>query len=320
MNSKKIDNRCLTPEQKRRRDELIDIGLSGHEIGKLCGVKGQTIYYYIEVRRKKGVHKLARERRKHRLRQFRANNQAALEQALSNVAGAIGTVAISGLQDDEKEVYQNAEKYKAVTRKYADRGYCFMTLFDLFKRVDSAERNGENPSLEELGRNLEGGGNTKIALWSSAVGSILRRVGKRSFHRIKGRKTIPPEKKEIIDRGLYYTEMSCPDIAHFVEVPDYVVLRRHKKGFCIMGMRLRVCKFIADFGKGKKPTYRLASQIYKAQDQDLGFSREELIDLLDTSERVFDYVVEHRAGIERDIIRDLRIMYPNRKAERPYLD
>lgn len=43
-------------------------------------------------------------------------------------------------------------------------------------------------------------------------------------------------------------------------------------------------------------TDRLASQIY--EDQDLGFNRDEIIELLDTHKKIIEYALDHRDEIE----------------------
>ena len=61
----------------------------------------------------------------------------------------------------------------------------------------------------------------------------------------------------------------------------------------------------------------MASQIYEASD--LGFNKEEIMELLDANERVLDHSLENRGTIETKIKDALRVLYPDREFDRPYL-
>ncbi len=68
-------------------------------------------------------------------------------------------------------------------------------------------------------------------------------------------------------------------------------------------------------------SYRLASQIYEAETHPLlGFSREEIGELLDTNDWTVNYVLSHKKSIVPRIIRGLRIMFDDSSIDQPYLD
>ena len=65
-----------------------------------------------------------------------------------------------------------------------------------------------------------------------------------------------------------------------------------------------------------RATYRLASQVYEAIDA--GFEREEIKELLETSDNAIDYVLRYKSKIAPVIKDALKKLYPSKKVTRPY--
>lgn len=65
-------------------------------------------------------------------------------------------------------------------------------------------------------------------------------------------------------------------------------------------------------------TYRLASEIFEAQD--LGFNDDEVKDLVGCSDRIYGYVSENKYEIGWDIVKFLKVMYPGQNVTRPWID
>lgn len=62
------------------------------------------------------------------------------------------------------------------------------------------------------------------------------------------------------------------------------------------------------FERGRRLNYRLASRIYEAAD--LGFLKEETLELDGIPARVYDYAIEHRKDIEGKINEAMQILHP----------
>ena len=133
------------------------------------------------------------------------------------------------------------------------------------------------------------------------------------MHRTFDRHPTPQNKKEALKRAIDL-EMSAGDIGHFVGVERYVAqqnMKRYGRKPCV---RHRPIKY---FGLSQFVNYTLASQVYEAKD--LGFTREEIVELLNLDGGVVDYALRNRRKIGRKIKDALKILYPERKSNKPYL-
>ena len=124
----------------------------------------------------------------------------------------------------------------------------------------------------------------------------------------------PLEKKEALKRAATL-EMNAADIAYFLEINgpvayENLVRRRNRNGPL---NRYR----IALFGPGESFNYRQASQIYELMDA--GFTSQDLQEDVFTA-RMIDYAQKHRPEIEPKIITALKVLYPERGIDKPYLE
>ena len=106
--------------------------------------------------------------------------------------------------------------------------------------------------------------------------------------------------------------------AYFLGLNDWVV-NQNMTLYGLKNKRPKVQHAIKSFGMGRNHnilTYRLASQIYEACD--LGFTLEETCELLDTTPQIVDYAIKHDKKIEADIVKALRILYKDKRVNRPY--
>ncbi len=172
--------------------------------------------------------------------------------------------------------------------------YSFETLSELFRRYETAKNKGEKLSLEKLGEGI---------IPISRVGPVLRRVGLPNLNKNQERKVTPPNKKLAL-KNAAGTALSNSDVAYFVRVPPYVAGQS-------MTRYGRKSNRISD------ANFRLDSQIYEASD--LGFSVDEIAQLLDTHESTVKASLFNRDYFSDIIIKNLRKIFPNREVDKPYL-
>src|SRR3989344_4020138 len=99
------------------------------------------------------------------------------------------------------------------------------------------------------------------------------------------------------------------DIAYFVGLPDHFP----KAYFAKKSSKNPAEAFIS----GSLLTYRLASQVYEAQD--LGFTPAEIAELVDARIKTISFAIAQRISIERPIIDALREVYKDNKHDKPYV-
>lgn len=108
--------------------------------------------------------------------------------------------------------------------------------------------------------------------------------------------------------------MNSKDVGYFLQVHFFVINQRWRK----QGLHpLNHLPSSFGFGTRRKLTYRLASEMYEAQD--LGFTKEETMQLFDAPETIVDYALEHRIRIGTEIMLALRELYKTSQITKPYL-
>ena len=147
----------------------------------------------------------------------------------------------------------------------------------------------------------------------SGVGRILRRVGLETMFRTLDRHCTPQWKKEAIKR-VYNSKVPSADIAYFLDLEPHVVVQNHAR--LRRKIKVKYSLYHNSREKGKALNYRMASQVYEAED--LGFNREEIRQLLDLGPKVAQYAFDHKTKIVPVIVRLLQVLYPEEKITTPY--
>ena len=101
---------------------------------------------------------------------------------------------------------------------------------------------------------------------------------------------------------------SISDITYFLEVPISNFSRSRLKNRQSRPFIKRIGHFAL--------TYKIASQIYEAQD--LGFDIKETASLIDTTDAVVNYANLYRQNVEQRIIKILDVLYPSETHTKPY--
>jgi len=109
--------------------------------------------------------------------------------------------------------------------------------------------------------------------------------------------------------------MGSGDIGYFIGRSIGVIAQK-KIGFGLKGRTPCLKQF--GFGKAVEYlTYTRASEIYLARD--LGYSKDETVELLDVSEMVYDYAMENQGEIAEKIESVLDVLHPKSRHQRPYI-
>ena len=222
------------------------------------------------------------------------------KQSLENIIYILKT-RVDELVKKESWAFQKAFEYMESGSKKS--GVQFGTLITAFERLEKGANYREKIELTVIADGLN--------MHLTTLGRIFRAVGVESMYNSKQRNIPTEEKKEQIRRG-YSLEMTVPDIGYFLEIPNNVVAGIFRK----IGNRPRIKRYIARFGN-KDLIYRLASQIYEAED--LKFKKNEIAKLLDTNKAVVDYATANREALQQKIIGVMRILYHDNSINKPYL-
>lgn len=233
---------------------------------------------------------------------------------LGKIASQIKEIEKRKYREECPWAYKKTEKFFFAINGRHD----YEKVFSFLKHYQTAKENGERISLEEFGE--------EHGLSFTYVGKILKTVGEKPLikpHQ-KIRELVPEYKRQALERAAEIP-MSGENLAYFLGLSRGVV-SRHYTNFSAR-KRSKIEEYVARFGSGKNLsylTYRLASQIYEAVDEEeeeeggCGFSREDTLEVLGCSERVYDYAVEHRDEIEPVIVNALKVLYPDKKIDKPF--
>ncbi len=294
-------------KRREKVGELAKQGLTLERIGNSVGVKRERARQLLH---KAGYHKIWQEakekikREQEKEKEEKESEEQQRKEILGTLVSSLET-RVSQLAKKEGWVYEKAVEYKRLIPRTHKTHYSFDELVKLFKAYEDARNNGVRVSLEEFGERFD--------LWAADVGKIFRRVGvKPMYGKIENMTRLSKEEIKVLERG-FPLGMSDPDIAYFVGVPHHAAQQRFTK----RDKRRKVNPFIKRFGRGKRITYRSASQIYEALD--LGFTQQETIELFDTTQEVANYVIEKRKKIEPKIINTLRVLSNDNNIDKPYL-
>lgn len=285
--------------EKKAVDRLVRRGLNLKQIGGKAGVTRERIRQYVCKTGQSDAYKKSRlwyDNHK------KINKRERNEKILSILMG-VRKNAFDKLEDNERWVARMA--LKAGERHL----YGFDKLSIVFKRYNDAQRCGKKLSLAEL---VAGTG-----IGNANAGKILKELGLGAMHGTFKRHPLPEDKKEAI-RRVASLDMSYVDIGYFLGVSGAVVSQNIRR----LGLnRTKSPSIFARVGHGifggASLTSRLASQIYEAQD--LGFEEADICELLGVKGIVVNYALENRGEIGEEIMKGLKVMWPEKKIERPYL-
>jgi hypothetical protein len=334
--------------RKRRKKTIrllekikVDVsrGLGFNEIARL---RGYSTPYIWKLAKEEGIEipETPRIAQQHRKKPDRAKIYHSLGYNMTEVS-RLTPVSRSGLycrlsirkenasENNKKEIYQalvlatadyvrkRAEKESWAMQKTVEyvlrrhRTYNPIPAEKLYKLLEAyhdAKESGTRLSMQKLSE-----------MSGVDVFSVRRIFGVLGVEPLFGHKPctkIPKEKKNAT-RRIYETDVSLVDVGYFLGVSHSVVKETLRKAYGKAGRRRQFIKRLGKLVGSEVLTYRVASQVYQAQDW--GWSAEDIAYCFDGKERTVRYAIDHRREIEPMILKLLNRLYPNVRHRKPYL-
>ncbi len=284
-------------------DDLIPMGLTLEETGKKCKCTRENVRQYIN---KSGQYnKWTKARNDNTTAETR--NRFGGKIQLSELHSLFLSTVRQRTETLAKEEGFATEKAIGYLHSYKRRdvnSYSFDTVHKLFKEYEDAVKGNEKISFETFG--------DKFGMWSRDVGRIFARIGlEPMFFAERERKVKVREKKEAVERG-FGLDFSNYDICYFLGLPKHTINNRY------MGKERKTGKrCIKYFGSNGLLTYKIASEVYEAQD--CLFNQEEIMGLTGKNDEVVRYAIGHRKEIEPQIVSGLRVLYNDDSLTKPYV-
>lgn len=286
-------------------DSLVEKGLSLKEIGFEAGLSETRVRQYVTGT---GQYSYWIDRRREFLRSQTHQRKLEVLQRKDYLAQLISLLKARFEQFPAKESwpYKKALEYcrysMSLPRLSNRRNYSFRRLVDMFKAYQDAKIGTRNVTLTKLGSILGSDGNHGVI-------KILKSLGLSEpwHHSVR----IPEEVKKNIKYAAY-TKLSPNDIAYLLGCSIDLVVnnsprQRRRKVPILIG---------SGYDQDNKLTYRIASQIYEAQD--LAFNEKEIAELLDIDDGKVIFAQNNRDAVGSEIIKALKILHPDKKVEGPY--
>jgi transcriptional regulator with XRE-family HTH domain len=275
----------ISKKRDPETDEFLRQGLTLEEIGRLCDLNRESIRQYEIKTNQKGI-RMNAKREKEKKESKRIN-------VLEGIVYQINEVAKRQVPEEDMLAYDKAMSLRTKDHNFYD-------LFLLFKTYYDAKREGEILSLEKIGRSC--------GFSTVAVGNILKRVGEEPLNGARERKRLTPEEIRMYEKARD-AGLSGRDI-------DYFLKSKERAATYFMTRKIyqdRPQGVVHEF------SLRKSSEIYQALD--LGFEvgdLKELLGIFHTS--VINYALENRDRISKNLVKGLKVLFPERKIEKPYLE
>ncbi len=221
---------------------------------------------------------------------------------LSQIGNCFDTFA-STLENDSSWAEARAAEYFYGKRKCHHNDVPLEKIIKALEKYKEGIDNGIRYSYKEMG--------DYAGIHLTVVYKILRKLNLKSLYWNSKMPTKKQKmkKREAINRAkekLGFASIS--DISYFLKVSEPMVKRILEKK--------QPNPFIMRFKDSFALTYKIASQIYEAQD--LGFNDEETASLVSTKDVVVTYANKYRQDIEQRIIKILDVLYPSEIHTKPY--
>lgn len=208
--------------------------------------------------------------------------------AFQNVPEAL----VSKAYDDAGWPETKAIECMFAKSNFSSRAPPFSAIVELFRRYETAKNQGFRLSLGGLSDGLMNPATAYRVLKKVGLGSMIRRIDRR---------VLTEEQIAAIERA-NETRFSNADIGHFVGTSGQTV-RNH------LGLG-RIRRPVKNFGTYKL-TWARASNIYFLADRG-----EEIYDV---PSKVTAYAFAGRSEISSSLVADLRVMFPDKGVNEPYL-
>lgn len=291
-------------------DGMIFEGRTQEEIGKEIGSHRESIRQYIN---NSGQYNLWKEKNRELLLKPRLKKEAE-RQTKKNLISILKSYAI---QKAKKEGHGEAMEYYLTSGFIRERDKIsyllkLMNLLDFYKNTKEREEKLSYKKLAELSGFGEG------EAGAVRTHKTLKKMGLKSL--CWDAPKTPKWKIDAIERAeqsiVYFGRR---ELAYFLDMNKATVVINSKiKRTSRRGGKIKF--FSKGFATGSINvlTYRVASQIYGFKDE-FNASDEEISSAIGKNLRVVSYALEHRVDIEPKLIQGLKILFPDKTIEKPYL-
>jgi len=268
-------------------DECIDQGLT---LEQMSESHGKSKEYYRQYINATGQYD-----------QFRKNRHDAIHLPLRKKRAIKNLINILHKHVIKRRIEINWAMGKALEYRHHNnsRSINLDILFSIFDKYDKAIKEGKKLSLNELGEGSH--------IYPANVGRILKNAGLQPMYGTLERKATSKKEKIMIKRS-FRLPLNSIDISYFIGTKKHNV---HDKFRMMGGRKNQQSKFLS-----KRITYRLASQVYEAQD--IHMDNEDICDLLEINEELLAYITLKRDSYEPRIIKALRVIYADKNLNKPY--
>jgi hypothetical protein len=273
-------------------DQLIDEKLTLRENAKKIKKSKETVRKYFQA---SGLYKIWKKQNQNR----QLKKQTLKKQKKNCTINLISILKtrVNELAKYETWPVQKALEYKTSLKHNGSNLVAYDKLVKLFEIYEFAQKSNTKLSLEEIGNDLR--------LSPTHIGVILKKVGLKPLY--GNVKQIRYSKEEIsLIKKLFAFEMNNSDLAYFLGLNPYNLSQFRRRNGVKTNSKNHICRT-----KFKILNYRLASQIYHAQDlfKIEGITRSQIGDLLDTEKKIVDYAIQNKAVIAPKIIDVLKTAY-----------
>ena len=285
-------------------DRLVRWGWPQNKIAETLDLHKQEVDAYIGGSGQREYHTIQRRKYDSRLKKEASLEQKTympVRQGLIEVLSKVISRSLSSIDERTNEGWaqKRALEYKIGLKRHK-HAIAFDKTLEVFRRYKEARDNGKVRTLADLGDGLN--------LWTTTVRRLLQYFDLPYLsYELSQKDKIIAKKRFKVAKGLKFNKT---DAAYFLGVSERILPSPVKEIKPIL-----LPKLVFSGGSTWLP-YRVASQVYQAQDS--GFSRDEIIFLLDKSSEIIDHALKNRPQIENDIIVNLRKLYPERDVKRPY--
>jgi DNA-binding CsgD family transcriptional regulator len=290
------------PEERELVKKILQ-GYSIYQIGKRFDFTYEWARQYIKDHQLYLLWQKARTRAKQRTSEKQHSEEKecthARENFLSLLEARVQQHCSLELSWPEKKCVEHIYKRKRIQRNNIPS----QKILKVYQSYEKAKNEGKKISFESIGKEA---GVSSLVAWR-----LIKKAGCKSLHwtYVRRHGISQEEKAQIREASLL--QMPLQDLQYFSGFSSTCFIKYGIKREHDTAIRKR-------FGSdGPRLTYRLASQMYEAQDLD--FTLQQIQKLFSIAEAYVNYAFFHKREIQELIIRALQIFHPEGKITKPYL-
>lgn len=287
------------PKYVRRNIRILE-GWALEAIAQDEGVTRQSISMYLDSQ---GLHKYWKNLRENKLQSEKIELHDARTQIVDLLANRTNKLLLERSWSEAK-----AFMYSSTRKAHKKTNLPYVELVQLLTNYKNAQESKVSATMVEISKN------TKVSKPSAAI--ILRELGLPLFRTraTQHQRITQTQRATLTDLLSSLPDLSSKDLSYFAGRPLPTLSN--------LGLRnQRIRNGLKFFGKpicgSDSLNYRIASQVYEAQDT--GFQASEIAELIEEPIKLVEYAMSERSNLQQKIMYALSKLYPDREINRPYL-